>query len=49
MGGFCAASVSDALRGIGPFKNLKGSMRPGTLADQLNNILNPPKPHGGKQ
>ena len=49
IGGFCARSVSDALQGIGPFKNLRGSMVPGTLADQLNNILNPPKPHGGKK
>ncbi len=47
--GFCSANVSDALRGIGPFKNLNGSMSPGTLAEQLNNILNPPKPHGGKK
>jgi len=46
---FCATSVSNALSGIGPFKNLKGSMFPGTLADQLNNILNPPKPSGGKK
>jgi RHS repeat-associated protein len=46
---FCAASVSNALKGIGPFKNLKGSMSPGNLADQLNNILNPPKPSGGKK
>ena len=46
---FCAASVSDALKGIGPFKSLKGSMRPGILADQLNNILHPPKPSGGKK
>lgn len=46
---FCATSVSNALSGIGPFKNLKGSMFPGNLADQLNNILNPPKPSGGKK
>ena len=46
--GFCATSVSNALTGIGPFKNLKGSMSPGSLANELNNILNPPKPRGGK-
>jgi RHS repeat-associated protein len=41
---FCASSVSNALAGIGPFKNLRGSMLPGSLAGQLNDILNPPKP-----
>jgi RHS repeat-associated protein len=46
---FCATSVSDVLRGIGPFKNLKGSMLPGNLANELNNILNPPKPSRGKK
>ncbi|PYU36693.1 MAG: hypothetical protein DMG28_00015 [Acidobacteria bacterium] len=46
---FCATSVSNVLSGIGPFKSLKGSMFPGNLADQLNNILHPPKPSGGKK
>jgi len=46
---FCAASVSGAISGIGPFKKLKGDMAPGNLAAELNNILNPPKPHGGKK
>ena len=41
---FCAISVSNALSGIGPFKNLKGSMFPGALDTELSNILNPPKP-----
>jgi hypothetical protein len=43
--GFCALSVSNALSGIGPFKNLKPNLFPGSLANQLNNLL--PKPVGG--
>lgn len=46
---FCAVSVSDVLRGIGPFKNLEGSMLPGKLGQELNNILNPPVPSHGKK
>jgi RHS repeat-associated protein len=48
---FCACSVSDAIEGIGPFKNLKGSCLPGRLAQQLQDLLNPPPPRkgGGKK
>ena len=45
-GGFCSAAISDAISGIGPFKNLKGSILPGILADQLQNLASPFK-HGG--
>jgi RHS repeat-associated protein len=45
--GFCSITVSDALSGIGPFKNLKGSFLPGNLADELQNIVHPLKPGGG--
>ena len=48
MGGslpfFCASSVSNAIKGIGPFKNLKGSGLPGRLAKQLQRLI--PKPLG---
>jgi RHS repeat-associated protein len=46
--GFCSISVSDAISGIGPFKNVKGgTFFPGNLADQLQNILFPLRPKGG--
>jgi RHS repeat-associated protein len=47
MGGFCSSAVSDAISGIGPFKNLKGSFFPGNLADDLQNIVSPVTPRGG--
>jgi RHS repeat-associated protein len=44
---FCSAFVSDAIKGIGPFKNLRGSGFPGNLADQLYALQHPG--HGGKK
>ena len=46
-GGWCSSSVSDAISGIGSFKDLNGSMSPGNLADQLQNIVSPLRPTGG--
>jgi hypothetical protein len=37
----CATSVSTAIKGIGPFKDLKGSPLPGTLAKQLSALPRP--------
>ena len=36
--GFCAAAVSDALDGIGPFDKLGRFFRPGKLADRINKL-----------
>jgi len=47
MGGFCSSAVSDALSGVGPFKNLPPSLTPGGLADDLQNIVSPIRPKGG--
>jgi len=40
---FCAASTSSAISGVGPFKDIKPTMRPGELSSQLKNINPPPK------
>jgi RHS repeat-associated protein len=37
-GGACALSVAEVIKGIGPFKNLKSQLLPGSLADQLNKL-----------
>ena len=37
-GGHCALSVADAISGIGPFKNLKRKLLPGSLADELSKL-----------
>lgn len=38
MGGLCAQSVSDALKGIGPFKELGTYLLPGALKEALLEI-----------
>ena len=40
---FCTVSVSGVLSGVGPFKNLKPSILPGTLANDLYNLQHPKK------
>lgn len=42
--GYCASSVSDAIKGIGPFKNFTGASTPGGLHKKLQPLL--PRPMG---
>ena len=39
----CAASTSSAISGIGPFKDIKQTRRPGGLSNQMGSVSPPPK------
>ena len=43
-GGLCTSAVSYVISGVGPFKNVKPTLLPGSLADQLDKLKNPQKP-----
>jgi hypothetical protein len=38
----CANTISDALSGVGPFKQLKPTRFPGSLANQLRRLMGLP-------
>lgn len=44
IGGLCASAASSVISGVGPFKNIKPTLLPGSLADQLDKLKNPPAP-----
>lgn len=46
-GGLCARNVSNAIKGIGPFKNIQTTWWPGNLGRQLNGLQPPPRGGGG--